>query len=58
MLGRIELGDRVQVGANAVVLKDVPAGDTVVGIPARSLSKLADRDGLPSLDPELRAVGE
>ena len=58
LLGRIELGDRVQVGANAVVLKDVPAGDTVVGIPARSLSKLADRDGLPSLDPELRAVGE
>jgi serine O-acetyltransferase len=35
ILGDIELGDDSAVGANAVVVKDVPAGATVVGIPAR-----------------------
>jgi serine O-acetyltransferase len=35
ILGRVCLGDRSNVGANAVVLGDVPAGATVVGIPAR-----------------------
>jgi serine O-acetyltransferase len=31
----VALGDDSKVGANAVVTKDVPAGATVVGIPAR-----------------------
>jgi serine O-acetyltransferase len=35
VIGAILLGDRVTVGAGAVVTKDVPAGCTVVGIPAR-----------------------
>lgn len=35
ILGPITLGDHVKVGANAVVLKDVPATCTVVGIPGR-----------------------
>lgn len=39
VLGDIELGDDSAVGANAVVVKDVPAGATVVGIPARPLKK-------------------
>lgn len=34
ILGRIRLGKGVRVGANAVVLDDVPAGTTVWGIPA------------------------
>lgn len=37
VLGDIKLGDDSAVGANAVVVKDVPAGVTVVGIPARPL---------------------
>jgi len=37
ILGRVTLGDDVQIGANAVVLEDVPAGRTAVGIPARLL---------------------
>ena len=37
VLGGITLGDGVNVGANAVVVDDVPAGATVVGIPARVL---------------------
>ena len=35
ILGRVVIGDHAKVGANAVVLDDVPAGATVVGIPAR-----------------------
>lgn len=35
VLGGIILGDHARVGANAVVTKDVSAGTTVVGIPAR-----------------------
>jgi serine O-acetyltransferase len=34
ILGQIALGDRAQVGANAVVLKDVPADHVAVGVPA------------------------
>jgi len=35
VLGPISLGDHVRVGANSVVVKDVPAQRTVVGIPGR-----------------------
>jgi serine O-acetyltransferase len=38
IIGGIEIGDGALVGANAVVVKDVPAGGTVVGIPARPLT--------------------
>ncbi|WP_321328165.1 serine O-acetyltransferase EpsC [uncultured Ilyobacter sp.] len=34
VLGNITVGPGSRVGANSVVLKDVPAGSTVVGIPA------------------------
>jgi serine O-acetyltransferase len=39
VLGGITLGDDVNVGANAVVLHDVPSGCTAVGIPARILQR-------------------
>ncbi|RDY22791.1 serine O-acetyltransferase [Romboutsia maritimum] len=35
ILGPINIGDNVKIGANSVVLKDVPNGATVVGIPAK-----------------------
>jgi serine O-acetyltransferase len=35
VLGAITVGDHARIGANAVVLTDVPAGATMVGIPAR-----------------------
>ena len=35
MLGPITVGTGARVGSNAVVVKDVPRGATVVGIPAR-----------------------
>lgn len=37
VLGGIRVGDDARVGAGAVVTKDVPAGATVVGNPARVL---------------------
>ncbi len=36
VLGPITVGEGARVGANAVVTRDVPAGATMVGIPARS----------------------
>ena len=35
ILGDIEIGDDVQIGANSVVVKPVPAGAVATGIPAR-----------------------
>ena len=35
LLGPITVGDGARIGANAVVIHDVPAGATVVGVPAR-----------------------
>src|SRR5688500_12505754 len=35
ILGPITIGEGARVGSNAVVVKDVPPGATVIGIPAR-----------------------
>lgn len=43
ILGPVTIGDHARVGANAVVLRDVPAGATAVGIPARIIPPKADR---------------
>lgn len=39
ILGNITLGNNVKVGANAVVLKDVPDNKVVVGVPAKIVEK-------------------
>lgn len=33
LIGNIQIGDRCKIGANAVVLKDIPHNSTVVGVP-------------------------
>lgn len=38
VLGAVTIGDDAAIGANAVVLHDVPAGAAAVGIPARIIS--------------------
>lgn len=37
LLGPIHIGDNARIGSNAVVVKDVPAGATMVGVPAHSV---------------------
>jgi serine O-acetyltransferase len=44
VLGPITLNAGVRVGSNAVVVKDVPAGATVVGIPGRIVARAAEPD--------------
>lgn len=44
VLGGVTIGNGATVGAHAVVTHDVPSGDTVVGIPARSVSLRVARD--------------
>jgi serine O-acetyltransferase len=39
VLGGFTVGDGAKIGSNAVVLKEVPAGVTVVGIPGRIVEK-------------------
>ena len=65
ILGPITVGRNARVGANAVVVKDVPEGATVVGIPARLVqSKAAKTErfaayGTPTgdmSDPVARAI--
>lgn len=43
ILGGFTVGDGAKVGANAVVLKEVPAGATAVGVPARIIQREKDK---------------
>jgi serine O-acetyltransferase len=46
ILGAIDVGDGSRIGANAVVVCDVPAGATAVGIPAQIRLRSGDPDQL------------
>ena len=47
LLGPIRIGDGARIGSNAVVVKDVEAGATMVGIPARPV-----QDQVTAFDPD------
>ncbi len=46
VLGNIVIGENAKVGANSVVIKDVPDNSTAVGIPARVITKGKDKSQL------------
>jgi serine O-acetyltransferase len=48
VLGPITLGEACRIGSNAVVLKNVSSGDTVVGIPGRSIQQRSENAKLRS----------
>ena len=43
ILGGITIGDNVKIGANSVVLKNVPPDSTVIGVPARVIKTQGER---------------
>jgi len=45
ILGPIRVGDGAKIGSNAVVVKDVPEGATVVGIPGRIVDAGPTKEG-------------
>jgi len=56
VIGGISIGDGARVGANAVVIRDVPQNHTAVGVPARLIAH--DRAAPPRQDTfKLKATG-
>lgn len=53
ILGPITVGAEAKIGSNAVVVKDIPAGATAVGIPARIL----DQDKTPQRNEMAHKLG-
>jgi len=45
VLGPLEIGEGARIGSNAVVLKDVPAGATVVGVPGKLITQQETDEG-------------
>ena len=63
VLGAITLGDNAKVGGGSVVVKDVPANATVVGVPARIVAQdgkpiraIPDRPQVEMPDPNADAI--
>ncbi len=58
VLGNIVIGEEAKIGANSVVVRDVPDNSTAVGIPAHVIEKGRDKDPhshnkLPDINKEL-----
>jgi serine O-acetyltransferase len=63
VLGNINIGDNSYIGANAVVIKDVPPNSTVVGVPGRITRQEGKKmdsslDHIHVLDPILQEIDE
>ncbi len=63
VLGNITVGDNSYIGANAVVIKDVPPNSTVVGVPGRITKQEGKKieislDHIHILDPIMQLIEE
>jgi len=63
VLGNITVGDNSYIGANAVVIKDVPPNSTVVGVPGRITKQDGKKidlslDHIHTLDPIMQNIEE
>ena len=63
VLGNIAVGDNSYIGANAVVIKDVPPNSTVVGVPGRITKQDGKKidinlDHIHILDPIMQSIEE
>jgi len=63
VLGNITVGDNSYIGANAVVIKDVPPNSTVVGVPGRITKQDGKKidislDHIHVLDPIMQSIEE
>ncbi len=63
VLGNITVGDNSYIGSNAVVIKDVPANSTVVGVPGRITKQDGKKieislDHIHVLDPIVQTIEE
>jgi serine O-acetyltransferase len=56
ILGPIKIGDDSRIGANAVVVKEVPSSSVVVGVPGQIISRLGHVSEDDSLMPDLVGV--
>jgi serine acetyltransferase len=45
VFGKIRVGDNAVIGASSLVLKDVPVGAVVAGIPARVIEQKNKKEG-------------
>ena len=63
VLGNITIGENSYIGANAVVIRDVPANSTVVGVPGRITKQDGKKmdislDHVHTLDPIMQSIEE
>ncbi|MEX2162752.1 MAG: serine O-acetyltransferase [Sulfuricaulis sp.] len=57
ILGPINVGDGARVGSNSVVVRDVPAGATVIGIPGRVIGAEKDASKSPHREAMAKKIG-
>ena len=55
ILGNITVGAKARIGANAVVIRDVPPDSTAVGIPARIVGQPSTPETTPVMNASLNA---
>ena len=56
LLGNINIGNRVKIGAGSVVLRSIPDGATAVGVPAKIIGKASETKPGSDMDETLNHV--